>query len=102
MGGTRFTITILDHQSATDGRTLPSLFTVTFWDVESGRLTRADAYADRYAAISSASLPVGRRVVTSSDTGQVTRELILNGHELLSGDDSDGPMDATRRAHAVR
>jgi len=102
MGGTKFTITILDHQPATDGRTLPSLFTVTFWDIASGRLTRADAYTDRYAAVSGASLPVGRRVVTSSDTGQVTRELILIGHELLIDEASDGPADVARRPHGGR
>ncbi len=85
MGEMRFTITILDHQKAADGRTLPSLFSVAYWDVVEGRLTRADAYTDRYAAVSGVSLPGGRRVLTSSDTGQVIRELILNGHELLTG-----------------
>lgn len=102
MGETKFTITILDHQHATDGRTLPSLFTVTFWDAESGRLTRADAYADRYAAVAGASLPVSRRVVSSSDTGQVTREMILDDHELLIGEASNGPADVARRAHPGR
>lgn len=98
MGGTRFTITILDHQAAIDGRTLPSLFTVAFWDIAADRLTRADAYTDRYATVSGLSLPVGRRVVTSADTGQTTRELVLNGHELLTGDAPTSPTDAERRA----
>ena len=99
MGGTRFTITILDHQTAADGRSLPSDFTVAYWDIAGGRLTRADAYTDRYATVAGTSLPVGRRVVTSTDTGQTTRELILNGHELLSGGASAGTPDAERRAH---
>lgn len=99
MGGTRFTITILQHQTAADGRNLPSVFTVAYWDVNEGRLTRSDAYTDRYATVSGASLPVGRRVVTSTDTGQTTREMILNGHELLSGEASAGAPEAERRAH---
>jgi hypothetical protein len=99
MGGTRFTITILEHQAAADGRTLPSVFTVAYWDIAEGRLTRADAYTDRYATVAGASLPVRRRVVTSTDTGQTTRELTLNGHELLTGEASTGAPEAERRAH---
>lgn len=99
MGGTRFTITILEHQTAVDGRVLPSLFTVAYWDTAEGRLSRADAYSDRYAVVAGTSLPVGRRVVTSSDTGQTTRELILNGHELLDGAASTGPADIERLTH---
>ena len=99
MGGTRFTITILAHQVAADGRSLPSVFTVAYWDIAEGRLTRADAYTDRYATVAGTSLPVGRRVVTSTDTGQTTRELILNGHELLTGEASTATPEAARRAH---
>lgn len=84
MGGTRFTITILQHQATADGRTLPSHFSVASWDSASGRLTQSDAYTDRYAAIAGTYLPVGRRVVTSTDTGQTTRALIMNGHEMLT------------------
>jgi hypothetical protein len=100
MGGTRFTITILAHQVAADERNLPSVFTVAYWDIAEGRLTRADAYTDRYATVAGTSLPVGRRVVTSTDTGQTTRELILNGHELLTGEASTAAPDAARRAHS--
>lgn len=99
MGGTRFTITILDHRTAVDGRSLPSIFSVAYWDINEDRLTRADAYVDRYATVSGTSLPVGRRVVTSTDTGQTTRELILNGHELLSGEAPAGAPEAERRRH---
>ena len=100
MGGTRFTITILEHQVAADGRSLPSVFTVAYWEIAEGRLTRADAYTDRYATVAGTSLPVGRRVVTSTDTGQTTRELILNGHELLTGAASSDSPEADRRAHS--
>lgn len=97
MGGTRFTITILEHQMAADGRHLPSVFTVAYWDVAEGRLSRADAYSDRYVEVGGSSLPAGRRVVTSSDTGQTTREFLLGGHELLVGEAATGPSDAECR-----
>jgi hypothetical protein len=86
MGGTRFSITILAHTATLDGRFLPSSFTVAYWDVEQGRLTRSDAYSDRYVEAAGVLLPAGRRVVTFSDAGQAVRELSLTSHALLTSE----------------
>ncbi|MGH2549513.1 MAG: DUF3386 family protein, partial [Thermomicrobiales bacterium] len=83
MGPMRFTITMLDHQPAIDGRLLPSLFTVTFWDTESDRLTRSDAYTDGYVVVDGVTVPSYRRVVTFQDSGQSVRELTISNHNLL-------------------
>ena len=96
MGPTRFTITILAHQTTADGRALPSSFTVAYWDVASGRLTRSDAYSDRYVVASGMMLPAGRRVVTFDDGGQTVRELSLTGHSLFSGPVAAGAHQAER------
>lgn len=83
MRTTRFTITIQSHTSTDDHRLLPAEFTVTYWDTASQRLTRADAYTDRYASINGVWIPKSRRVVTATDAGFVTRELELTDVVLL-------------------
>lgn len=101
MGNIRFTITMLDHQPAGDGRLLPSIFTVAFWDVETGRLTRSDAYNDRYVVVDGVTVPSYRRVVTFKDDGQSVRELTLSNHRLLTGEAaSNTAAEAERRHHS--
>jgi hypothetical protein len=96
MGPTRFTITILAHATTPDGRTLPSAFTVAYWEVAAEHLTRADAYNDRYLEIDGIMLPAGRRVVSFADGGQTVRELVLSDHALLTGEAVAGAHDAER------
>lgn len=100
MGTMRFTITMLDHQPAIDGRLLPSLFTVTFWDTESGRLTRSDAYTDSYVVVDGVTVPSYRRVVTFKDSGQSVRELTLSNHKLLEAVATSSSGEAERRHHS--
>lgn len=99
MGNTRFTITMLDHQPAGDGRLLPSIFTVTFWDVETGRLTRSDAYNDSYVVVEGVTVPSFRRVVTFKDEGQSVRELALSNHTLLTGGAASATATEAERRH---
>lgn len=100
MGPTRFTISIQDHTPTTDGRVLPAEFTVTYWNLESGRLTRADAYTDRYAVVDGVSVPGNRRVLTATDDGFVAREMTLSNVELLSEAVEPEANDAER--HGTR
>jgi hypothetical protein len=83
MGSTRFSINILEHVQTADSRLLPTYFTVSFWDVASGRLTRADACTDRYDVVDGVLLPESRRVLTSDDDGVTVRTLSLTAHQLL-------------------
>ena len=89
MGPRRFSIIPHDHVITADGRTLPSHFSVLFWDSEQGRLIRSDAYQDRYVAVDGVYLPAGRRVVSAEDGGITVRELKLSDHALRS----DLPVD---------
>ncbi|MGH2531910.1 MAG: DUF3386 family protein [Thermomicrobiales bacterium] len=85
MGQVRFSINILEHVQTADGRLLPTYFTVSFWDVSSGRLTRADGYTDRYVVVDGVLLPESRRVLSSDDDGVTVRSLTLTAHQLLGG-----------------
>jgi hypothetical protein len=101
MGGTRFTITIQGHTPTDDGRVLPATFTVSYWDTAEGRLTRADAYTDRYAVIDGVWLPRSRRVVTATDAGFVARELALSDVAVLDAPVARAPASEPER-HGTR
>ena len=81
-GSTRFVIVVADRHLLEDGRHLPSHFTVFYWDVESGRLLRADHFRDTYVAVDGVYLPGRREVTTATDTGLATRVLDLTDHVL--------------------
>lgn len=83
MGDTRFSINILEHVQTADTRLLPTYFTVSYWDVPSERLTRSNAYTDRFALHDGILLPASRRVITVDDNGVTVRELTLTGYQLL-------------------
>ena len=83
MGPTRFSITIHEHTQASDGRTLPAVFTVAFWDTAQGRLSHTDEYLDRYIEVGGVHLPAERRILRVDDEGITVRTMRLSGHTLL-------------------
>lgn len=83
LGPARFSINIHAHTDTADGRTLPAVFTVAFWDTENGRLTRTDEYVDRYVEVDGVQLPAERRILRVEDDGISVRKLTLSGHALL-------------------
>ena len=83
MGGQRFTIVIHDRRSFEDGCTLPTSFSVFYWDAGSGALTATEVYRDEVAEVDGIQLPALRRVVRADGNGLAVRELALSGHELL-------------------
>ncbi|MFN8663006.1 MAG: DUF3386 family protein [Thermomicrobiales bacterium] len=83
MGPTRFSINIHEHTETADGRTLPAVFTVAFWDSAQGRLSRTDEYLDRYVEVAGVQLPAERRILRVEDDGISVRKLTLSGHTLL-------------------
>jgi hypothetical protein len=98
----RFSITIQAHTTVSDGRVLPVSFMVSYWSLESERLTRADAYTDQYVEVEGVQLPAYRRAVTADDQGLRVRQLTLGDHRLLapSNDPTDAATDAPR--HGTR
>lgn len=83
MGPTRFSINIHRHTETADGRTLPEVFTVAFWDTAQGRLSRTDEYLDRYVEVDGVQLPAERRILRVDDDGISVRKLTLSGQKLL-------------------
>ncbi|MGC4190291.1 MAG: DUF3386 family protein [Thermomicrobiales bacterium] len=84
MGPMRFTITMQRHEPAADGRSLPSEFTVSYWNTKEGRLVRADGYRDRYTEVGGVSVPESRTVVTAEDGGFTTHRLVVSNVRLLT------------------
>ncbi len=80
---TRFTIVIQERMAAADGGAVSTQFTVAYWDLEAGRLTRSDVYSDAYVELEGVLLPCLRRVVTAADDGLTARQMRLSAHELL-------------------
>lgn len=84
MGPMRFTITMLRHEPAADGRALPSEFTVSYWNTKEGRLVRADGYRDRYTEVDGVSVPAERTVITAEDGGFTTHRMAIANVRLLT------------------
>ena len=85
MGPMRFCIVVHERAPAPDRRSVPSTFTVTYWNAATGALSRTDAYRDVYSEVEGVLLPAGRRVVTASDDGLVARHLRLSDLRVLAG-----------------
>ena len=83
MGATRFTISNFHFTTSADGRVLPTAFVVNYWNAEDGRLTRSDAYTDRYEMIDGVLTPSYRHVLSATDDGLIAREVMLSNITLL-------------------
>ena len=90
MGPRRFSIIPHEHVDTPDGRTLPSHFSVVFWDLTQGRMVRSDAYQDQYVPVDGIYLPAARRVISADDAGITVRELELSDYELRGTFSSPG------------
>lgn len=104
MGTMRFTITMQRHETAADGRSLPSEFTVSYWNTTENSLVRADGYQDRYAINDGVSVPESRTVVTADDGGFTTHRLIVSNVRLLTEPLETGSAKAAgdRHHHGTR
>ncbi len=83
MGRIRFSIQIQSRDEAPDGRSLPSNFTVFYWDTENERLSRSDVYHDVYEPVGGVPLPISRQIISADDAGITTRRMALSEHRLL-------------------
>jgi hypothetical protein len=83
MGPTRFSINVLENTTTEDGRTVPAIFAVAYWDAAQGRLSRTEEYQDRYVDVDGVYLPAERRILRFDDDGVSLRKMVLSGHTLL-------------------
>lgn len=80
-GDTKFTIVTSGGLDTGEGR-LPQHFSVYYWSVSSGRLTRVEQFRDRYVEVGTVWLPQRRVITTVTDTGLSTRVLSFADHQL--------------------
>jgi Protein of unknown function (DUF3386) len=84
MGGSAFTIDILQNTLVDGGRYLPHAYTVSYRDEKTGALQRVQSFEEEYTRIGAFWLPSVRRVVTAADGDTTTSVLQLSDHQLAS------------------
>lgn len=82
MGTTSFTISMQTHGTATDGRTLPESFTVSYRNTETGVLERTEIFQDTYTVVDGVDVPLERRVSLSDGTGVTARQFRFGNFSL--------------------
>jgi hypothetical protein len=84
MGDTRFTITVIDVARNREGKYLPKMYTVSFWDVKTGNLKSTSVIRDQWLEVDRWELPSDLLTIETADDGQrVVKEIKFQGHKLL-------------------
>ena len=85
IGPENMTITVLENQKTPEGKYLPHLYTVQYWDAANGSLIRSETFENGWQRIDNFDLPALNTVITSSASGLSVRSFRLSNHELLPG-----------------
>ena len=83
IGPQHMTITVLDNQPNTEGKSLPRSYSVQYWDGKTGKLLRTQSIQNRWKRVGRFDLPTRLTVTTASGTGLNVRSLKLARHKLL-------------------
>lgn len=67
MHGNRFVISTLENVRTGAGKSLPKIYTVTYFDPTTGALTKAQAFRDAYVEVNGVWLPLSREIRTAKD-----------------------------------
>ncbi|MBW3543232.1 MAG: DUF3386 family protein [Planctomycetes bacterium] len=84
MGESRFTISVLDVSRNKQGKYLPHIYTVSFWDAKTGDLKDAFTTSNEWKAVGGFDLP--SRILTVSTGNEAERhvdEIAIGNHKLL-------------------
>lgn len=79
----RFTITVLDVVRNAEEKYLPAVYTVSFWEAESGKLKSTLVVRDEWTRLGRWDVPVRMIQIETSDGARHVREIRLSGHRLL-------------------
>lgn len=79
----RFTITVLDVVRNAEDKYLPSVYTVSFWEAESGKLKSTSVVRDEWTRLGRWDVPVRVINIETSDGARHVRELRFSRHRLL-------------------
>jgi hypothetical protein len=78
--GQNVTITVLDNLQNAEGKFLPRLYTVQYWDEASGQPVRSETVEDRWTRVGGWDLPAEHTVTSSSAEGYSVRSFKLTKH----------------------
>lgn len=78
------TITMLENQKTAEGKFLPHLYNVQYWDATTGELLRTESFENGWQRVANFDLPKLNRVITSSASGLTVRAMHLSKHQLLT------------------
>lgn len=84
MGTTSFSISMQEHIVASDGRSLPRAFTVSYRNTETDALDRVEIFQDTYGVLDGVDIPESRRVAVDDGSGVVARKFTLKNVTLHS------------------
>lgn len=83
MGESRFTITTLQNHHNSEGKQLPHVYTVSWWDAASGNLRSCEVVTNEWIRIGRWDLPARLLVIhTAEDGKREVREVIFRNHRL--------------------
>lgn len=83
MGNQRFTISVLDVERNAEGKYLPKVFTVSFWDAKSGKLNSTMTYYHEWERVGKFDLPTLLVIVSAGDDKREVLKIAMSKHELL-------------------
>lgn len=78
------TIRVLANELNTEGRFLPHVYTVQYWDHLTGATSRCETVQNRWKRVGNWDLPTDQIVTVATHEGLETRQFTLKHHELLS------------------
>jgi hypothetical protein len=79
----RFTITVLEVARNAEGKYLPAVYTVSFWDAESGKLKSTSVVHDEWMRLGRWDVPSRVISIETADGARHVREIRFSGHRLL-------------------
>ncbi|MEI8020112.1 MAG: DUF3386 family protein, partial [Schlesneria sp.] len=86
LGKENMTITVLENDKTPEGKYLPHLYHVQYWNAVDGSLQRTETFENRWARIGKFDLPAMNTLLTSSASGLGVRSFRLTNHSLLSAE----------------
>ncbi len=86
LGTENMTITVLENDKTPEGKYLPHLYNVQYWNAVDGSLQRTETFENRWTRIGKFDLPAMNTLLTSSASGLGVRSFRLTNHSLRSAE----------------
>lgn len=82
LAGENMTITVLDNHQNAEGKFLPHVYTVQYWDEPTGKPLRSETVQDQWTRLDAWDVPREHIVTTASAAGYSVRSFRLSNHAL--------------------